>query len=353
MADLEIQETLEIQVSENSTKAENSRKRARVEDENSPEEMMEKITRHCSCTVCLDVPAVALYQCKNGHLMCYTCLNHLLADARLKEEQPNCPNCRCEIGLDSCMRNLAAEKAVGEIPTECSWCAQMVNRCNIEAHERHRCNKRPSKCRFNFAGCDWKGPLDKLETHVKACKFKFATCESAKDEIEKAIDKESHRARVKDNILNLFAFDSVIYTDFLVRSYRTDDYIPKLAFESNRQRIFNDEWILSCEIRGDSSSTSRQILFSMTLKNRPQFSRDIQLFVTRAPGSDFQLDHVTYLHRFTKDATSSPFFSLPLKSAAEINRFISSKSVNLRVYMFEMNEVERRGANRENQRANW
>jgi len=98
MADLEIQETLEIQVSENSTKAENSRKRARVEDENSPEEMMEKITRHCSCTVCLDVPAVALYQCKNGHLMCYTCLNHLLADARLKEEQPNCPNCRCEIG---------------------------------------------------------------------------------------------------------------------------------------------------------------------------------------------------------------------------------------------------------------
>ena len=99
MADLEIQETLEIAENSNS-KAENSnsRKRARVEDENSPEEMMEKITRHCSCTVCLDVPAVALYQCKNGHLMCYTCLNHLLADARLKEEQPNCPNCRCEIG---------------------------------------------------------------------------------------------------------------------------------------------------------------------------------------------------------------------------------------------------------------
>jgi len=109
MADLEIQETLEIPENSNS-KPENSRKRARVEDENSPEEMMEKITRHCSCTVCLDVPAVALYQCKNGHLICFTCLNHLLADARLKEEQPNCPNCRCEIGLDSCMRNLAAEK---------------------------------------------------------------------------------------------------------------------------------------------------------------------------------------------------------------------------------------------------
>ena len=77
----------------------NPRKRGRVDDENSPEDMMEKITRHCSCTVCLDVPGVALYQCKNGHLMCYTCLNHLLADARMKEEQSTCPNCRCEIRL--------------------------------------------------------------------------------------------------------------------------------------------------------------------------------------------------------------------------------------------------------------
>ncbi|CAG5089028.1 Oidioi.mRNA.OKI2018_I69.PAR.g12057.t1.cds [Oikopleura dioica] len=93
-----------------STSSSNSRKRARVEEENSPDEMMDKITRHCSCTVCLDVPGVALYQCKNGHLMCYTCLNHLLADARLKEEQSTCPNCRCEISMERCMRNLAAEK---------------------------------------------------------------------------------------------------------------------------------------------------------------------------------------------------------------------------------------------------
>ncbi|CAG5089026.1 Oidioi.mRNA.OKI2018_I69.PAR.g12056.t1.cds [Oikopleura dioica] len=178
----------------------------------------------------------------------------------------------------------------------------MVNRCNIEAHERHRCNKRPSKCRYNFAGCDWKGPLDKLDTHTKACKYKFATCESAKEEIEKSIDVQGHQARVKDNILSLFAFDSVIYT-------------------------------------GDSQSCTRQISFSLSLRVKPQYPRDIQLFVTRAPGSDFQLDHVTYLHRFTKDISSTPLFTLPLKSAAEVNRFISSKSVNLRVYMFEMNEL--------------
>ena len=34
------------------------------------------------------------------HLMCYTCLNHLLADSRLKDENATCPNCRCDIGTD-------------------------------------------------------------------------------------------------------------------------------------------------------------------------------------------------------------------------------------------------------------
>ena len=74
--------------------------------------------------------------------MCYTCLNHLLADSRLKDENPTCPNCRCEISMDRCVRNLAAEKAVGELPTECVFCSEFVNRSEIESHERHQCKER-------------------------------------------------------------------------------------------------------------------------------------------------------------------------------------------------------------------
>ena len=43
------------------------------------------------CTVCLDLPKASVYQCTNGHLMCAGCFIHLLADARLKEEQATCP----------------------------------------------------------------------------------------------------------------------------------------------------------------------------------------------------------------------------------------------------------------------
>lgn len=36
----------------------------------------------------------------------------------------SCPNCRCDISWERCVRNLAAEKAVGELPTQCLYCLE-------------------------------------------------------------------------------------------------------------------------------------------------------------------------------------------------------------------------------------
>ena len=81
-------------------------------------------------------------QCTNGHLMCASCFSHLLADARLKDENSTCPNCRCEISKTSCSRNLAVEKAISELPTECKYCSQQLPRCAITHHEREQCQER-------------------------------------------------------------------------------------------------------------------------------------------------------------------------------------------------------------------
>lgn len=81
-------------------------------------------------------------QCVNGHLMCAGCFNHLLADARLKDETATCPNCRCEITKSSCCRNLAVEKAVSELPTACQFCQKQLPRTVLEWHERELCQER-------------------------------------------------------------------------------------------------------------------------------------------------------------------------------------------------------------------
>ena len=54
-----------------------------------------------------------------GHLMCSGCFTHLLADGRLRDQVATCPNCRVEISKNNASRNLAVEKAVSELPSDC------------------------------------------------------------------------------------------------------------------------------------------------------------------------------------------------------------------------------------------
>jgi len=279
-----------------------------------------------------------------------------LADSRLKDENATCPNCRCDIGLDRCVRNLAAEKAIGELPTECTFCSATINRSEIEAHERHNCTQRPSKCYFHWAGCEWKGSFDKLAKHAVGCDFRFRPVEDVKEKIEEHVEEQAKATRFKSNILILFSSDNVMYLDIQLRSYRSDDYISRLYFESNRIRCGPDEWVMKAFIsccdqnpQNPTISMDRSLTFQLILKNRPNFPKDLQFFVTKAPSSDFQIEHVTYLHRFADNALESPAFALPLTSPAEVNRFIASKFVNLRVFFFEMAKEENRRQPRPNQ----
>lgn len=88
----------------------------------------------------------SLTQCRNGHLMCASCFTHLLADSRLKNEQPTCPNCRTEINRNICSRNLAVEKTISELPTECSHCSQELPRSSLRNHEEKECLNRYVTC---------------------------------------------------------------------------------------------------------------------------------------------------------------------------------------------------------------
>jgi len=74
--------------------------------------------------------------------MCASCLSHLLADARLKDETPTCPGCRCAIDRTLCSRNLAVEKAISELPALCQFCARSLPRSMLPRHETDMCPER-------------------------------------------------------------------------------------------------------------------------------------------------------------------------------------------------------------------
>lgn len=74
--------------------------------------------------------------------MCAGCFAHLLADARLRDESATCPNCRVDIAKNTATRNLAVEKAVSELPSECQFCAKEFPRNTLHHHEQQLCAER-------------------------------------------------------------------------------------------------------------------------------------------------------------------------------------------------------------------
>ena len=117
------------------------KKKIKTEEKEKESALENRLSGILCCAVCLDLPKTC-YQCTNGHLMCAGCFNHILADARLKDEAATCPNCRCEISKNLCSRNLAVEKAVSELPTECQYCYYHLPRNQLDYHERELCQER-------------------------------------------------------------------------------------------------------------------------------------------------------------------------------------------------------------------
>lgn len=85
---------------------------------------------------------------------------------RLRDQVATCPNCRVEISKSTASRNLAVEKAVSELPNECQFCCEEFPSKSLERHEKCECDERPTTCKYQRIGCQWKGPIHEGNTMV-------------------------------------------------------------------------------------------------------------------------------------------------------------------------------------------
>lgn len=143
--------------------------------------------------------------------MCAGCYAHLMADSRLKDENASCPNCRCEIGKNSCSRNLAVEKALAELPASCIYCNVTYARNSLDYHQRNECLERPIKCVYERIGCTWEGPYHELDEHSSQCahpkKEGREIIHSLKDK-----DAEADEEQQSMNLLiNVLSFEKVCF----------------------------------------------------------------------------------------------------------------------------------------------
>lgn len=200
------------------------------------------------CAVCLDLPRSAIYQCTNGHLMCAGCFAHLLADARLRDEMATCPNCRVDIAKNTATRNLAVEKAVSELPSECQFCAKEFPRNTLHHHEQQLCAERPVKCGYSKIGCPWRGPSHEASEHEKVCPHPSATGKDVMSALDAMDQKFQEEKLLYDTIFDLMSFEKITFNDLQLKPYRTEEFVHKLYYETARFSAFNFQWVVKTRI---------------------------------------------------------------------------------------------------------
>ncbi|CAG0898818.1 unnamed protein product [Cyprideis torosa] len=295
------------------------------------------------CTVCLDLPKTSVYQCTNGHLMCAACFTHILADGRLRDSTPACPSCRVEISKSTSTRNLAVEKAVSELPTTCDFCSESFPRSQLVSHQSDACPKRTVKCSYVLIGCKWTGPACTQNSHESECEFPNMTGKTVLDNVtakQEEVNVEKRRTR---DVMALFSLDKFTFSDIQFKPYRTDDFVPRLFYETSRFSAFNQQWVLRLKVLPDNiepwQSNQRSMAYQLVLKTRPSSSMRISFFLQPGPFSELKelQPHPRWYEFTTEDepgAWETEFEALPLESTHECNRLLSAKLISLRVFLF-------------------
>ncbi|XP_050352754.1 cysteine and histidine-rich protein 1 homolog isoform X2 [Nymphalis io] len=288
------------------------------------------------CAVCLDLPQAAVYQCSNGHLMCAPCFNHLLADARLRDETATCPNCRVEISKTLSSRNLAVEKTVSELPLECKHCTRVFPRHSLQHHEEKICEERVSGCRFASLGCGWRGAARAAAAHEAACAHPRR---SAADLLELLARRERRAADdllVYTQLLDLLSCEKITFNDLQLKPYRTEE-LHKLYYETSRFSAFAHQWVVKAFVnknqRDPTQSSQREITYQLILKSKPSSAVSVSWVVVRGPFGEARVSPALATHAF-RDDEAAPARPLPLADGADTNRLLSNKAIHFRLIMF-------------------
>ncbi|KAM4028135.1 zinc finger TRAF-type-containing protein 1 isoform 1-T1 [Anomaloglossus baeobatrachus] len=300
------------------------KKRQRVEAEPGSVRLEERLYSVLCCTVCLDLPKASVYQCTNGHLMCAGCFIHLLADARLKEELATCPNCRCEISKSLCCRNLAVEKAVSELPSECGFCMKAFPRSLLDRHKKEECQDRVTQCKYKRIGCPWQGPYHELTVHESECCHPTKTGNELMEILDEMDQSHKKEMQLYNSIFGLLSFEKIGYTEVQFRPYRTDDFITRLYYETPRFTVLNQTWVLKARVndseRNPNLSCKRTLSFQLILKSKVNSPMECSFLLLKGPYDDVKIHPVIYHFVFTNEnneteSRSEPYLPQPPPAA--------------------------------------
>jgi hypothetical protein len=132
--------------------------------------------------------------------------------------------------------------------------------------------------------------------------------------------------------------------DLQLKPYRTDDFIPKLFYESNRFSALALQWSVKARVNDHSPENpvhtlKRSFGFQLLLKSKPAAgvaSIPVAYMALKGPFGESQILPTLYEFDFGAEAQESPYRELPLTGYHDCNRLLSAKIINLRLILVQI-----------------
>uniref|UniRef100_A0A1A9ZQ64 RING-type domain-containing protein n=1 Tax=Glossina pallidipes TaxID=7398 RepID=A0A1A9ZQ64_GLOPL len=287
------------------------------------------------CKICSVLRRTALYLCQAGHLICASCLAHLLTDAQLREETPKCPICQKDISIP--VRNIAAELAISELPSNCRFCNEKFPHCSLDYHERHECQDSPIGCKYSRIGCEWIGVRKEASDHERNCEFLSKTPQEIAATLETIeVDDDSKHDEIEhifQSLMYSLNSERILCVDLQLMCYCNNH---QLFYTTTDFHAFNELWIIRARLNNqDDTDPANVISFSyqLVLKTEPRSTLKVQFVALKGSRSDIKISTQLYKHEFTPTSLESDYCALPLMDCNDGIQLLAKRGTKLRIML--------------------
>jgi hypothetical protein len=177
-----------------------------------------------------------------------------------------------------------------------------------------------------------------VDDHTKSCQHSKKTPEQLLHHLEVMQQNKQREVSNLNHIVSLLSCEHISYTEIQLRPYRTDDFVTKLFYETNRFHLLGQTWSIKAFISAVENHPSnptcaadRKLSFRLYLKSKITAPVDVEVLLLRAPYDDIDIKPQTFYNRFTPDVLESP--DQPIDTD-DTNRLLGAKAISLRLFMF-------------------